>query len=256
MSETHSGGGDPKRSIELLWGLETTSKRGPKPRFTVAEIVQTAIALADNEGIAAVSMRRIADILGVAAMSLYTYLPGKAELIDLMIDRVCDETPRTSFDGVELRARLEQIARDNWTLVLRHPWLPQVTTAHPPIGPGLLGKWDYELSAFNGYRLNEIEIDRLLQTLLDYVGGAVKNALAASTVETVTGQSDREWWEAYAPLLDQVIDPARFPHADRIGSATGEAYQAASDPYGAFEFGLQRVLDGIELFVERRSDRT
>ncbi len=88
-----SGGGDPRRSIELLWRLRERPRPGPKPRFTVDDVAAAAIAIADAEGLAALSMRRVAERLGVAAMSLYTYVPGKAELIDLMLDTVCTEVP-------------------------------------------------------------------------------------------------------------------------------------------------------------------
>src|SRR5919112_1054849 len=88
VSTEYSGSGDPQRSMELLWGLQQRPKRGPKPRLTVEQIVQAALGVADAEGLAALSMRRVADELGVAPMSLYTYVPSKAELIDVMLDAV------------------------------------------------------------------------------------------------------------------------------------------------------------------------
>src|SRR4051794_5684360 len=76
-----SGTGDPRRTIELMWGAPGSPRRGPKPKITAEMIVQAAVAVADAEGLAALSMRRVADELDVAAMSLYTYVPGKAELL-------------------------------------------------------------------------------------------------------------------------------------------------------------------------------
>jgi AcrR family transcriptional regulator len=139
-----SGAGDPRRSIELLWGLVPgeKSRPGPKPRFTVAEIAAAAIAIADTEGLAALSMRKVAERLGVSAMSLYTYVPGKGELIDLMLDTVFAEVPLT-FAAAGWRARLEAVARENWQLYLHHPWLLQVATSRPPLGPHLIAKYDH-----------------------------------------------------------------------------------------------------------------
>src|SRR3954452_14456584 len=83
--------GDPGRSIALLWGVAESGRRGPKPRHTVEDVVQAAIVLADAEGLTALSMRRVAETLQLSPMSLYTYVPSKAELVDLMIDRVAGE---------------------------------------------------------------------------------------------------------------------------------------------------------------------
>src|SRR5437588_11584179 len=91
--------GDPERSMALLWGVAESGRRGPKPRHSVEDVVRAAIALADAEGLAALSMRRVAETLQLSPMSLYTYVPSKAELMDLMLDRVAGE-----MDGPEPRA--------------------------------------------------------------------------------------------------------------------------------------------------------
>ena len=86
----HSGSGDVSRSLELLWGLGERPSRGPKPGLTLDRIVTAAVAVADAEGLGALSMRRVATDLGVGTMSLYRYVPGKAELLDLMLDKVAE----------------------------------------------------------------------------------------------------------------------------------------------------------------------
>src|SRR5687768_429272 len=100
--------------MELLWGLTQRPRRGPKPKLTVERIVEVAIARADAEGVSALSMRRVADQLSVTAMSLYTYVPSKAELIDLMLDTVYGEPARPERVEGGWRARLELIARETW----------------------------------------------------------------------------------------------------------------------------------------------
>src|SRR6476661_5122429 len=88
-----TGGSDFRISLKLLWGTKERAPRGPKPTLTVPQIVESAIAIADAEGIDNVSMRRVAERLGVGAMSLYRYVPSKAELLDLMVDAVYGERP-------------------------------------------------------------------------------------------------------------------------------------------------------------------
>jgi AcrR family transcriptional regulator len=252
MTTEFTGSGDPARSLALLWRTGERPTRGRKAELSVDRIVQAAIEVADADGLAALSMRRVAERLGVGTMSLYTHVPGKAELLDVMLDTVLGETARLEEVPGGWRARLEQIARENWALFHRHPWMLQIATARPPLGPNVTAKYDYELRAIDGIGLTDVEMDSVLSLVLGHAAGAARSAIEAAQVARLSGESDRQWWEARAPLLDRIFDARRFPTAARVGQAAGEAYGAASDPEHAFEFGLQRVLDGIEALVEAR----
>jgi AcrR family transcriptional regulator len=252
MTTEFTGSGDPARSLALLWRTGERPTRGRKAELSVDRIVQAAIEVADADGLAALSMRRVAERLGVGTMSLYTHVPGKAELLDVMLDTVLGETARPEEVPGGWRARLEQIARENWALFHRHPWMLQIATARPPLGPNVTAKYDYELRAIDGIGLADVEMDSVLSLVLGHAAGAARSAIEAAQVARLSGESDRQWWEARAPLLDRIFDARRFPTAARVGQAAGEAYGAASDPEHAFEFGLQRVLDGIEALVEAR----
>ena len=80
-----------RRSLELLWGVDPPPRRGPKPRVTAEQVVATAVAIADTDGLDAVSMRSVAERLGLTAMSLYAYVPSKGVLADAMLDRILGE---------------------------------------------------------------------------------------------------------------------------------------------------------------------
>ncbi len=253
MASEFSGTGDPARSMGLLWpDSEPASRRGPgpDPRQSVAEIVRTAIELADTEGLSAVSMRRVAQRLGVGTMSLYTYIPAKAELLDVMLDTVYGEVV-SSVDGVGWRSRLDRVARDNWALYRRHPWLLQVATGRPPLGPNVIAKYDRELRAIDGAGLDDVEMDSVITLVNGFVHGAACGAAGASAVVAQTGLTDAQWWAAMAPYLDKVFDSTAFPLASRVGAAAGEQHGGAYDFEHAFEFGLARLLDGIEALVEQ-----
>ena len=252
VTTAYSGGGDPARSIELLWGLQEAPRRGPKPRFSVPQITQAAIELADAEGLTALSMRRVAERLGITAMSLYTYIPGKAELLDLMIDKVCGEITRSRPASDHWRDRLEAIAHDNRALYERHPWLAGVSTARPPLGPGVIAKYDYELRALEGLGLDDVEMDAALTFLLGFVESCARAAADARAARRDTAMTDREWWSANEPLLAKIFDPDAYPVASRVGAAAGAAHNAAYDPEHAYRFGLQRVLDGLAALIDAR----
>ena len=249
----YSGSGDPARSLALLWRTRERSSRRGKPELSVDRIARVAIELADAEGLTALSMRRVAEGLGVGTMSLYTYVPGKAELIDVMLDVVYGEVERHREEGAGWRARLEGVARENWALYRRHPWMLQIAVTRPVMGPNLIAKYDHELRALDGIGLGDVEMDSVLSLVLGHVEGAARRAVEAAQAAAQTGVSDEQWWHALAPLLARVFDERRFPVAARVGAAAGAAHGAAHDPLHAFEFGLQRILDGVEALVEARA---
>ena len=249
VSTQENGDGDPRRAIELLWGVSAPPRRGPKPKLAAADVVRAAIALADADGIEAVTIRRVAEQLGVSPMSLYTYVPGRAELLDLMIDHVHGELG-TPEDGLGWRAALTAVAEDQWALFHRHPWLLQVTTSRSALGPNSFAKYEHELGAVEGIGLGDVEMDLVVQMVGDFVHGAARTAVAATLVAQRTGLTDEQWWERAAPVLAQVLDPAAHPTATRVGAAAGAEYNSAVDPARAFEFGLARLLDGVASLIE------
>jgi AcrR family transcriptional regulator len=254
MAIEHGGSGDPRRSLELMWGIQGRPTRGPKQRLTVAQITAAAVAIADTEGLTALSMRRVAEQLGVSVMSLYTYVPGKGELIDLMVDGVQAELSTVDQDALDWRERLAAIARDTWALLRRHPWMLQVNaTSRPPLGPHTIATYEHQLRAVEGIGLTDLEMDSVILLIGSYVQGAGRGAVDAAQAETSTGLTDAQWWAAHEPVLDKVMDASKFPVATRVGTTAGETHQAAYNPEHAFEFGLDRVLDGIAALVQSRS---
>jgi AcrR family transcriptional regulator len=248
----YAGSGDPARSLALLWRAPGAGRAG-RSGLTVDRIVAAAIEVADAEGLGALSMRRVAEKLGAGTMSLYTHVPSKAELIDLMLDTVQGETARPDEVPGGWRARLELIARENWALYHRHPWLLQITMVRPVLGPNVTAKYEYELRAIDGIGLTDLEMDLVLTLIAGHVEGSARRSLEAAQAEQLTGVSDEQWWQARAPILSRLADFSRYSLASRVGTAAGEAYNSPYNAQEAFEFGLQRVLDGIEALLARRS---
>jgi AcrR family transcriptional regulator len=251
MNTEYSGSGDPGKSLELLWGLQAQPTRGPKPALSVEQVVATAVRIADAEGLAAMSIRRVADELGVGAMTLYRYVPGKAELLDVMLDTVYGELPRHVVKG-DWRAKLDEVARENRQLYLNHPWLLQVAVSRPPLGPHVMAKYEYELSAIEGIGLDDVEMDAAVALVNGYVHGAVRSAVEARQVILRSGITDKEWWLAHEPLLEKIGDAQKFPLASRVGTTVGQTFDAPYDSEHGFEFGLARVLDGIAKLLDDR----
>jgi AcrR family transcriptional regulator len=249
---------DPGRSMRLLWGLELGGRRGPKPSLNLDDIVSTAVEIADEEGLDAVSMRRIAERLGVGAMTLYSYVPTKSDLLDLMVDRIAGEQVKSFDEGADWRTSLEMIARGQWEMCQRHHWVVHLTWTRAPMGPNMLDAYESAMSVVAVLGVSSREMSEILMLLSSYVFGAARLAVDAVTIPSTTSMDDAEWWARVDPVLEAVWDPARFPTLSRPEMAT--AWAQPDDERGfffaeavsAFEFGLARVLDGIEAFVERR----
>lgn len=253
MTES-TGAGEPSRTLALLWGEQPSrpGRRGPTRSLSVAHIVDAALDLADSDGLVAVTVRAVAERVGVSAMSLYTYVPGKPELLDLMVDARYLRMPRDPWDdSTPWRARLGAVAEDNRTLLLQHPWLTEVAAlSRPPLGPGVMAKYEHELAALDGTGLDDVRLDAALTHLLGFVQAHCRAAHDATRVTTDSATSDAEWWAANQPLLARVLDPAAYPRAVRVGAAAGEAQGAAWSARHAWEFGLARTLDGLAALID------
>jgi len=253
MRNQPSGSGDPTRVLELLWGIAgPRGRRGPRPGLSVERIVRSAIGIADRDGLEAVTMRRLADSLGGRPMALYTYVPGKSDLLDLMLDAVYGDMPQAALLGDGWRERLVEVARDNRALFELHPWAAAISTSRPPLGPGLMAKYEHELSALANAGLDDVETDAALTFLLDFVRSSALAAHDARATRRDTGMTDEEWWAANAPLLARIVDEDAYPTAARVGASAGAAHGGAYSPDHAWEFGLARVLDGLGVLIERR----
>ncbi|WP_406267184.1 TetR/AcrR family transcriptional regulator C-terminal domain-containing protein [Nocardia sp. NBC_00881] len=245
-----SSAGDPVRTLELLWRVPPSPGRGPKQRSSVEAVVAAAIAIADSAGIGALTMRAVATELGLTPMATYTYVPGKAELVDLMLDTVYAEMERGDLTGLSWRERVTLIAAENRAMLARHPWVAYLPTARPPLGPGLVAKYDHELRAFDGLGLDDVTMDAALTFVLGFVTSVARIAIDTERAAADSAMSDRQWWERAAPLLEQVFDVRRYPLAARVGAAAGRVHDAAYSADHAYEFGLARVLDGLARHIE------
>jgi AcrR family transcriptional regulator len=224
-------------TAECLWGERAQGKRGPKPAMSLERIVATAIAVADAEGLAAVSMQRVAADLGFTKMSLYRYLPGKAELVALMVEQGLGEAP--ALDTADWRAALAE-----WTSLLldamvRHPWAAEATAGSRPLGPNELGWMERALAALPASGLAGIE---RLDTVAVLAGHA-----RVTAGQVASRQREADLGEAIGTVLRQHAD--RYP---AIAAAFADAAVTGGQDQ-AFDFGLARILDGLEALIRGRA---
>ncbi|TCO59588.1 TetR/AcrR family transcriptional regulator [Actinocrispum wychmicini] len=251
-----SGGGDPSATLRLLWrgaAVDTgRPTRGRPPKITLEQIVTAAVTVADRDQLEATTMDKVANELGVGTMSLYTHVPGKAELIDLMVDATWGELalpygadPRP--DG--WRAQVELYARQAAALHERHPWLREISTVRPPLGPGLLARQEYLLSALSGTGLDPVQAAAATDAIVTFVDAAAGAQAEHAHAEQLSGQSDPDWWAARQAFWTEIFDVTRYPAIARAWADGGLSRNAAEASALAFDLGLRSLLDGIEVRV-------
>jgi AcrR family transcriptional regulator len=251
VPDERTSAADPARTLALLWRDPSAIRRhGPRQGLTIDAVVAAATQLADNEGLAAVTMRRVAKVLGVVPMTLYTYVPGKAELLDLMLDSAYASMLRLDTSGQPWRQRLTTIAEENKALFENHPWAATISTVRPPLGPGMMAKYEHELLALEGLGLDDVLMDASLTYLLSFVQAWARAAADARGVRHDSAMDDNEWWATNGPLLARVLDETTYPTAARVGSAAGAAHGSAYSPAHAYTFGLERVLAGLSQLID------
>ncbi|GAA3028106.1 TetR/AcrR family transcriptional regulator [Streptosporangium longisporum] len=254
---------DPDRTVELLWRepRDAVSRQG----LSVGAIVSAAVEIADAEGIEALSMRRVGERLGFTGMSLYRHVPGKTQLVDLMCDAVLGETVAevepSAGSGLPAgsdvppgpggrsgwREALEAWARRYRALCRRHPWLAGVRGTRSVPGPNAMAGFEHALATVAGIGLGPAEMVAVVGLVGRFVEGEAVREAEVARVERRTGVSEQDWWGARESLFAEL---SRYPTLTAVWEAGG--YDEPEDP---FEFGLRRVLDGVEALIRQRDER-
>lgn len=226
--------------IDLLWSPAPTPRRGPKPGLTLTDIATAGIAIADTDNLGAVTMQRVAEALGVTKMALYRYVRGKTELVALMTDTAIGE-PVTLDTGTDWRTALHTWAHAMVDRFVRHPWTQETTTGTRAIGPNEIGWLEQALTALDGTGLTGSEKLDVAATLAGHARATAQHASSS------VGASPEKGLETiFAVVLRD--HAAQFP---ALSAALDSATDDGRDQ--AFDFGLNRILDGIELLVQQRS---
>jgi AcrR family transcriptional regulator len=235
--------------LELLWGPGERASRGPKPALSIERIVSSAIAIADREGLAALTMRRVADEVRFTTMALYRYVPSKDELIDLMVDAAIGPPPSPD-PGDDWESELERWAREDLAILQRHPWLLELV-ARAPQGPNWFAWFEWALRALSATGLSASEMVAMVGLVDGHVRATAQVFLGLARAEQGDGTPDA-WGSGFAAALEKVIGDQRFPVLTHV-AASGAFDKDFAPSDNDFEFGLQRLLDGIEAYIHGKA---
>ncbi|WP_370588918.1 TetR/AcrR family transcriptional regulator [Pseudonocardia sp. C8] len=234
--------------INLLWDPPPAPRRGPRQRLTLDQVVEAGMAVAARS-VDALSMRKVAQELGVGTMSLYTYVPGRDELFELMIDRAWGERALPDRN-LPWRAQAEFHAHEAWRMYREHPWLISSNLWRMPLGPHVLDVQEdlYRVVSLTG--LDAATVVRTAGLIESHVFGAARAEITDTSVATRTGVSQDDYYSARAGFWGTHFREDRFPTMARLWHAGGFD---AENPVGDWEFGLGLILDGIERLTAGRA---
>jgi AcrR family transcriptional regulator len=238
-----------QRRSQLLWEDRSRGTRGPKASFTPDEVVQAAIDIADEEGhLGAVTMQAVSARLGLTTMAVYRYFPNKEALFDAIIDAGKGLPPKPKTPPEDWRQEITRWAHAKRESMCARPWLAELPFVAAPHGPNWMA-WREALAAplaRAGFR-GEI-LGQMLSIVDQFTRGASDTSVSLARAKA-RGISEKEWAAAVGADLGRTIGDPRFPAFASI--LTARQTDRPRNMQESFDFGLQRVLDGIELYLQR-----
>jgi len=233
--------------LDLLWGRREVGRRGPKPGLNVEAIVAAAIGIANAEGLAAVSMARVAKAVGFTTMSLYRYVTNKDELLQLMWNASADGVLEFELEGESWRSRLHGWAMAQREAIGRNVWIVQMPMATPPLAPNSLTWMERGLEALDDTGLSDGDKMRVLGLIASH---ALIDARMTFDAQQAMGAGAKP--VDYTAILRDVVEEERFPRLHRMAwSGEADEPEPGGDPFAEYRFDLEVMLDGIEALIAR-----
>ncbi|NKZ01238.1 TetR/AcrR family transcriptional regulator [Nocardiopsis alborubida] len=259
MTAEQQGTNRMEREVELLWGLrQPEPRRGPKPRLSREGVVAAAVAIADAEGLEAVSMQRVAKELGYTTMSLYRYVDSKEDMLALMSDAVLEGDPPPPREDGDWRSGVEEWVRESVAMYRRHPWGVYLTLNGPPSGPNGLRWMESGLREISRSGLEMGWSLQMLTMLSAILRETVRIELDMSRAARAAGSTMADTVRDYSRGLRRVVTEEEFPTITRLlregvmEELPDTEEENTGGPTEDLDFSIRRVLDGIDVYVERQ----
>lgn len=238
--------------VALSWGIVKSSRRGPKGELSIPKIVGAAIEIADRDGLAAVSMSRVAQSLGFTTMSLYRYITSKEDLLVLMQDTICNIPIPPEEAGKPWREEMKEYVWACVGIFQKHPWYGDIPITGVPLTPSNLLVIDWMLRVMKNFPLNDFEKMSFVLLISSYARAV--GLISRDMASALRAGADPEAFSgfSYGNALRQLVTSDRFPNLYPLiqsGAYTEEVENPISND---LEFGLERILDGIEHYVNEK----
>ena len=238
---------DLRRRSQLLWDDRSQPTRGPKPGLTPDDIVQAAMQIADEEGLSAVTMQAVSSRLGFTTMALYRYFPSKEALLDAIVDAGMGRPPRPTEPRGDWRSEVAQWMRAKREMLCARPWLAELPFVAAPHGPNWLSWLEAVAEPLARTGLSSPDMGEMISIVDGYTRGASDTVVSLARARA-RGISEQQWAAAVGADLGRAIGDPRFPNFAAILTTPSDGRPRAMDE--SFDFGVQRVLDGIARYID------
>ena len=219
-----------------------TESENARPALTREQIVGFAIDVLQDEGFEGLTMRRLAERLGIKAASLYNHVRAKDELLALMADAICAEIPNAD-PSIPWRGQAEWMARQTRRVLMSHRDGARVLAATPPAGPHRLRLIEESLRVLRSAGLSRQRVADAAFVLNSYVVGFVLDETLDQPVAAAAAKRARESTRQWFKTLSKESYPTLVSLADELVDAPAQR---------RFELGLRALLDGFELKLARK----
>lgn len=240
--------GELPASIAAAWGMRERPGKGPRPGLSLEKIVAAAVRVGAADGLAAVSMARVAAELGAGTMALYRYVSSKSELLDLMVDAAFGPPPPLPEPTPDWRGALSHWAWSMLAAMRASIWAVSMPISGPPVTPNQVAWMEQGLRSLRGTGLNEGQKMSVILLVSGYVRTQVTIEAQLTEAIRAAGKTDQQMMLDYNRILGLVTDPQRFPELTAV--VKSGVMSKADDPDEEFEFGLARILDGISALAD------
>jgi len=237
-----------QRRSQLLWEDRTPATRGPKAAVTPDDVVRTAVAIADTDGLSAVTMHAVAAKLGFTTMALYRYFPNKETLLDAVIDAGTGQPPRFREPRADWRSEVREWSLAKRAMLIARPWLAELPFVAAPHGPNWLSWLEAITDSLSRTSLALSDIGPVLSIVDGFTRGASDTAISLARAEA-RGISAAEWAAGVGADLGRSIGDPRFTSFAAVITAPSDGPPRSLED--SFVFGLELVLDGIELYIKQ-----
>ena len=235
-----------RRRSQLLWDDRSKGTRGPRAAFTPEDVVQVAMDIADAEGLGAVTMNAVASRLGLTTMAVYRYFPSKEALYDAIIDTGMG-LPPSPTEPYDWRGSVARWSHAKRAMLIARPWLAELPFVAAPHGPNWLAWLEALAKALARSGLPPADLGQMISVVDGYTRGASDTAISLARARA-RGVSELAWAAAVGADLGRSIGDPRFPTFASIITAPTEGRPQTMEE--SFDFGLQRILDGIQLYID------
>jgi AcrR family transcriptional regulator len=224
---------------DLLWGDNADTAATRRSPLDRTRIVRAALRVADADGLAGLTMRRVATELGTGAMSLYRHVPGKEALVSLMIDEALGEDVLPDQPSGDWRGDLRTVASMMWDFIQRHPWYPEAVMERPPITPRGLAAFEFALSILDDTGLPPNERVVIVATVTSTVINAAQNAAAEARARSRFRVTDEEIVSSVSAFLGPILERGEYPRLREALTSDNRL-----DPKQEMQVSIELILDG------------